>query len=362
MSIWDEYFSDWDFIVSLLPDGWQETFKDLKVLKFGRKFTGPNKEADLLRVIFMHLACGFSLRTTVAEAKASGIVDIVDVTLFKHFQKCEPFFAWCIQKLLEENRNYEHTLFDTEHHWKIIDGSLVREPGATGSYRRIHYSLNIPQLNADQIQITGIKTGEHLNLFKVAPGDVFLVDRGFMRLPDIKHVLDGGGDVLGRFSPHQKSIFIPGTDAAFALMPKLRQLKHGEICGWEVELKSGSDRIKGFLCARKNNPAGKCKEETRVREHARKNKQIPSEKTIELCGYVLIFTTLSHVKYSAEFIMNTYRLRWQVEVLFKRLKSLLELGQLHKYDDQSIRTYLNGKMLIALLIEKMICMAETFSP
>ena len=53
--------------------------------KFGRKFTGENKESDLLRLIFLHLAGELSLRTTVAEAREAGIVDIVDVTLSNHF-------------------------------------------------------------------------------------------------------------------------------------------------------------------------------------------------------------------------------------------------------------------------------------
>lgn len=362
MAVWDDHFSDWDFIVSLFPAGWLAKFKELKVLKFGRKFTGPNKEADLLRVVFMHLACGFSLRTTVAEAKVAGIVDIVDVTLFKHFQKCEEFFAWCIQELLKENRNYEQSMFNDGRHWKAIDGSLIREPGITGSYRRIHYSVNLPQLNADQILITDIKTGEKLDHFNVSPGDVFLADRGFMRIPGIKHVLDHGGDILGRFSPHQKSIFVPGTDTAFALMPKLRHLRHGETTGWEVELKSEEKRIKGRLCVWRNTPSGTQHEEARVREHVRKNRQVPSEKTIELCGYTLIFTSLPSEQYSNEFIMTAYRLRWQIEIVFKRLKSLLELGQLHKYDARSVRAYLNGKMLIALLIEKMIRMGESFFP
>jgi len=69
MTTWDEYFTDWDFIVSLLPENWKQKFQELKVLKFGRKFSGENKESDLLRLIFMHLACGTSLRATVATAR-----------------------------------------------------------------------------------------------------------------------------------------------------------------------------------------------------------------------------------------------------------------------------------------------------
>ncbi|MEG1980856.1 MAG: hypothetical protein RR060_09000, partial [Victivallaceae bacterium] len=112
MEFWNTYFSDWEFIVSLLPHDWKDKFRELKVLKFGRKFSGPEKESDLLRVIFMHLACGYSLRSTTAAAKAANIVDIVDVTLFKHFRKCEAFFAWCIEELLKENRQYKHSLFN----------------------------------------------------------------------------------------------------------------------------------------------------------------------------------------------------------------------------------------------------------
>lgn len=362
MTVFDEYFSDWEFIVSLLPEGWREKFREYKVLKFGRKFRGPEKESDLLRVIFMHLVCGFSLRTTVAEAKAAGIVDIVDVTLFKHFRKCERFFGWCIEELLRENHQYRHAIFQDGRQWKAIDGSLIREPGVTGSYRRIHYSFNLPQLNADQIIISDIKTGEKLGLFEVTAGDVLLVDRGFMNPSGIQHVLDGGGDILGRFSPLQKSLFEPDSETAFDPIPKLRSLRYGEIGGWDLEIKSGNGRIRGRLCARKNPPADARREENRIRQHARNNKKNISANALELCTYTLIFTTLPTKKYSDEFIIEAYRLRWQVELMFKRLKSLLEIGQLHKYDDLSIRTYLNGKLLIALLIEKMIRLAETFSP
>ena len=81
MAVWDEYFSDWDFIVSLFPEGWQEKFHELKVLKFGRKFTGENKESDLLRLIFLHLAGGLSLRTTVLPSY-SFVTSLISIILF----------------------------------------------------------------------------------------------------------------------------------------------------------------------------------------------------------------------------------------------------------------------------------------
>ena len=362
MAVWDEYFSDWDFIVSLLPESWKEKFKELKVLKFGRKFSGENKESDLLRLIFMHLAGGISLRTTVAEAREAGIVDIVDVTLFNHFKKCEEFFNWCIAELLRENARVPQELFNDGRNWKAVDGSLIHEPGIRGSFKRIHFSMNLPQLNADQILITGIQTGESLARFTVKPNDVFLADRGFMRFSGIKHLVEHGGDVIGRFSPSQLSLFYPGTKTAFSLMTKLRALKYREVGEWEVELHAGKEQIHGRICAVKQTPQCRKAEEERVREHSKRNNHQIADKTVELCGYLLVFTTIPPEVYSASFIIKAYQARWQIELLFKRLKTLLELGQLHKYDPVSIRTYLNGKMLIALLIEKMIRIAESFSP
>ena len=362
MAVWDEYFSDWDFIVSLFPEGWQEKFHELKVLKFGRKFTGENKESDLLRLIFLHLAGGLSLRTTVAEAREAGIVDIVDVTLFNHFKKCEQFFGWCITELLKENAGLAQDLFHDGRNWKIVDGSLIHEPGERGSFSRIHFSMNLPALTADQIQITGIRTGESLTRFEAKKNDVFLADRGFMRFAGIKHVLENGGDVVGRFSPSQFTVFQPNTKNPFPLLSKLRALKYGQTGDWDVELQADKERIQGRICAIKQSPHCREAEEKRVRKHARRNNHMIADRTVELCGYLLIFTTFPRETYSGDFIVKIYRTRWQVELLFKRLKSLLELGQLHKYDPVSIRTYLNGKMLIALLLEKMIRMAEAFSP
>jgi hypothetical protein len=71
-------------------------------------------------------------------------------------------------------------------------------------------------------------------------------------------------------------------------------------------------------------------------------------------------TTLSEL--SAAAIMEFYRQRWQVELAFKRLKSLLHLGHLKKYDKDGARAWLQGKLLVACLIEKLILTGERFSP
>jgi hypothetical protein len=84
--------------------------------------------------------------------------------------------------------------------------------------------------------------------------------------------------------------------------------------------------------------------------------------TLEYAEYVLLFTTLIREKFSGAEILEVYRWRWQVELVLKRLKSLLELGHLHKYDDTSSRAWLSGKILVSILIELMLQAGEKFFP
>ncbi len=83
--------------------------------------------------------------------------------------------------------------------------------------------------------------------------------------------------------------------------------------------------------------------------------------TLEAAEYVLIFTTLSDA-IGAQQVMELYRLRWQIELEFKRLKSLIQLGHLKKHDARAARSWLQGKLLVAFLIARLIAHAERVSP
>ncbi len=82
--------------------------------------------------------------------------------------------------------------------------------------------------------------------------------------------------------------------------------------------------------------------------------------TLEVAKYVAVFTTRSGA--SATEILEWYRTRWQIELLFKRLKSLVQLGHLPKHDGRSSRAWLHGKLLIALLTQKLIRIGRAISP
>ena len=78
--------------------------------------------------------------------------------------------------------------------------------------------------------------------------------------------------------------------------------------------------------------------------------------------YIIVFTTFDSLTFSASLILHWYRVRWQVELAFKRLKSLAQLGHLPKADAQSARAWLYGKLFVALLTEQLIRRGQALSP
>ena len=78
-------------------------------------------------------------------------------------------------------------------------------------------------------------------------------------------------------------------------------------------------------------------------------------------GDGIVFTAFPEPAFTTSQILEWCRVRWQVEPLFKRFKSLAQLGHVPKYDDDSARAWLYGKLLVALLAEKLLRHASAVS-
>jgi Transposase DDE domain len=82
--------------------------------------------------------------------------------------------------------------------------------------------------------------------------------------------------------------------------------------------------------------------------------------TLEFAKYLIESTTRSSG--STADVLRSYCMRWQIERVFKRLKSLAQLGHVPKHDDRSSRAWLYGKLLVTLLAQKLIRIGRDISP
>jgi len=84
--------------------------------------------------------------------------------------------------------------------------------------------------------------------------------------------------------------------------------------------------------------------------------------TMDYAKYVIVFSTYPESHFTNLEILHWYRCRWQIELVFKRFKSIAQLGHLPKHSDDSTKAWLYGKLFVALVTNKLINYATSFSP
>jgi len=352
---------DWQILLRFLPPGWEEMATQSGALIRKRKIESPQA---LLRLLLIHLADGKSLRTTATYAREAKVGSINDVALLHRLKASEEWFRWMSVGLLRDLHVPSFPPSVVEHfRVRIVDGSAVNEPGNTGSDWRLHYSLHLASLRCDEFKLTAASVGEDFQRYSVSQGDLLVADRGYCKRNGITHVLENGGHVLVRFHSSNLPLFSrSGTE--FKALEHLRCLVPGQCGDWDVWFRSPrrGDLIKGRLCAiRKSEEAIALAQKKLLKKASRQQRQVRLE-TLEYAEYVILFTTVNRHRFKAEQILALYRGRWQIELVFKRLKSIVGLGHLPKYNPDSCAAWLQGKIFVALLVERLHHEAEFFSP
>lgn len=359
---WPGVDADWSVVVRMLPPLWEAKAVELGAVK--RQLRGFADVSTLLRVMLIHLADGCSLRETAVRASAGGLTAVSDVALLKRLRSSGAWFEWMVREMANEMAMpLGSQLLLPGRKVRLVDGSTVCEPGATGSTWRLHYALNLATLSCEEVHVTEASVAESLTLFDVSPGDIIMADRGFARRPGIRWVRQHQADILLRVS--LASVPLRARDgSALDLLELMRALEVGHCGEWPARIEdndaSGRGAIDVRVCAYKKTVVQTQASIKAIELEARKKGRQPQPSTLEAAGYVIVVTTLAEP--SAPEVMEFYRRRWQVELAFKRLKSLLQLGHLKKFDKQGARAWLQGKLLVACLIEKLILTAERFSP
>lgn len=355
MTAANETVTPWDDIASFLPADWRKTAADMNVMKGARQ----DKDVDsTLHTLLIHLACGYSLKETTTRARLTTppLYSSSHVALRDRLIKFSGFFEALCREMFIGHEPPE-ALSSSTVRLRLIDATNVTESGPTGSTWRFHYAFTLPELACDFTKLTethGTGTGENLTQFPMSKGDHVIADRGYSRASGIEYAHENGAFVCIRLNTNSLKL-VDCHEKPFKLMSHLRSLKAaGETTEWECFVKGPKTGvlIPGRLCVvRKSAEQIEACRKVMKRTASRDGVKIGKD-TLFVNEYIIIFTTYEAGSFPLRVILAIYRWRWQIELVFKRFKSLLALGHLPTREDTSTKAWLYGKLLVALLVER----------
>lgn len=350
-----------------LPEEWtilrQWLPADLRALAQEKGFfmrrRGLQDAERWLRLILMHVAGGLSLKQTVVRARELGLARVSSVALHKRLKHAEDWLGCLTGHVLQQcwagaaSRRSARPI-------RVVDATDIQEPGSTGTCLRLHYSLRLPELRCDHYEVTDAGGGEKLGRFTFGKGEIILADRGYSHRAGAAAVLEAGADFVLRW--HAALFPLLRSGKAFVPLKELRRLKVGEVAEWEVNFEWEGQRHTCRLCGLRKSRQAAERARCKALNKARCNQNEPAPEYLELAEYVLVLTSLQPRQMSTGQVLEFYRSRWQVELAFKRLKCLLALGHVPKTNDETAKAWMQAKILVALLIEKVLLEGRFFSP
>jgi len=306
--------------------------------------------AQLLRIVLLYCGLDKSLREVAANVTITITMrEISDSAIAKRLIAAQ---AW-VKAILPKMINLGKLRMDGNRRIIVVDGSCVESPGAKGREYLFHIALNLLTLEIVELIAGDRSKSESLTNFHFQAGDIVIGDRAYgQRRQKLIEASKGGYDVLLR-SHSELPLINSATGKQINLIKQLAGKSALAQDSLAVEIKSGDEKVSGWLHAFKLPRQAATKRRRKIKARAKKEKRNTRAKTLFLAGWLVIFTTLSPAEFPAQTIAALYRCRWQVEIAIKRLKSLLDLDLLRAhYRSPLADVWLNGKMLYVLMIER----------
>jgi hypothetical protein len=341
----------WDWIVRRLG---RVADVDATARRF-KAFERRGKVADpvsLLRLALMYGPGRLSLQGT-ATAACGVIADLSDKAVEGRLRKCGDWLEHLLECLL---RDQASTCAKGAVALSLVDGSVISAPGSGGKWR-LHASYDPGVGRFRDLSLTPIKQGETVDRTPLAEGRVLITDRGYARVRDFNKVLTAGSDFITRLGWRSLALQTEAGenfDIIAALPDGPGAVEHRvRVGGVAQPLRLVVQRLPAQAAASNHK---------RVARRSSRSGHRIDPRTTQAAGYMMLLTSLSAEAQAAAKVLGLYRTRWQVELGFKRLKTLGGIDALPTADPRLARTWMLSHLIVAVLSDELANQIVAFSP
>jgi hypothetical protein len=318
--------------------------------------------ATLLRLALAYGGLGMSLRETCAWAEAGEIASLSDPALLERLCKAAPWLGDIVAALIAEQAKMPARRW-AGYRLRALDGTSICQPGADRTTWRLHIGYDLAKGQVDQLELTDVHGAENLQRLTYASGDIALADRYYARPRDLRPVIDAGADFIVRIGWNSLRLLQP-DGKAFDLFAGLaaQSAPAGEV---QVRIHEDTTQAAPLilrLVIRRKDPEQAEAERERLRKDAKKRGKQIDPRSLEAANYILLLTSLPTDIFPATDILTLYRFRWQIEMAFKRFKSLAGLDQLPAKKPELARAWIYARLIIAIIAEQIAGQVPDSSP
>jgi hypothetical protein len=332
---------------------------DLNALAFKTKAIERCREvsdgASLLRLALARGPGGLSLSQTAAWAGMIGLAGLSSPGVKYRLDKAADFLDALVTLMLAQASQ------SAPLHWpgrflRAADGSAISQHASAGLDWRVHGVFDLGRGRFSHLALTDCHGAESMTRGAAIDGEVRIGDRNYARAAVLRAWSEqsaGKADFIVRLSWRAFALSTPDGQR-FDLIEHLSGLPD-DTGPTEVSVLACTGRSTAplklrLIILRKSEEAAAAARRQLPMLARRKQKEL-DPRTITAAGFLILATSLPAEGYLAADICAAYRLRWQIELAFKRLKSLLHIDEIPTRTKPASRSWLLAHLVLALLCD-----------
>jgi hypothetical protein len=344
---------DWSQIVARLG-GAEDLNRTARATKAFLRPRAITNAVDLLRLILAYCLGERGLRLTAAWAASVDLVDISCVALLYRLRQCGDWLALLVGQVLAAGapKASKGRLI------RIIDATTVPKKGLSGRKKnevwRIHSAFDLPRERFGHFELTDQREGERLDRIPAVKGEIRLADRAYLQPQRMAKLIEAGADFVIR-AGWKSARWLDGQGNPLDLIAELRKAAERGLIDCPIWIKPGRGGTLALrLVAIKKPQQAAAEARRKARRSSQKGGHQLSKQTLEAADWVILVTSLAQDAFTTHDVLALYRLRWRIELGFKRLKSLIGLKGPPGTDERSARPHILAHLLIILLLEPLV--------